>query len=226
MFMDKYGRGRTESGSYYDRWQINQALGEGPPPAVATLFTNDPAKLRAASQLREEVQGVAGALAGVAKARQQIQNSVQQGFAGRPSAQISRSAIPDGSPVPGRGSALQANIGVNLRGIPIRSELAVEARWIGRVEGRSNTLGYERGVLFKELQQRYPDLFPDISRNPIITKEFASRFPEFGPYVGEKLVEHHVAHGSLTYPVPASLHLSESRFLHGTAKNIGGTTEK
>ena len=85
----------------------------------------------------------------------------------------------------------------------------------------SNTLGFERKILFKELKNRFPDLFKPGNRNPIITEAIANRFPEFRPYIGEKLIEHHLAHGYISYPLPESIHRSMSSYLHGTATNVG-----
>jgi RHS repeat-associated protein len=135
-------------------------------------------------------------------------------------------------PVLGKGSATQSQVGTHLREFPIRPELAVEAPWVGKGSAgrpaRSSTLGHERGVLFPALRQRFPNLFPGGPNNPRVTPELAERFPEFEPYIGEMLIEHHVGHGYLTYPVPKTLHAGKgsSGYYHGTAKNVGAAADQ
>jgi RHS repeat-associated protein len=127
------------------------------------------------------------------------------------------------APVHGSGSATQSQVGGFVREFPIRAKLAVEARWVGK-GGGSNSLGYKRGVLFQVLRQKFPDLFPPGSKNPKVTPELGQAFPEFEPYVGEPLVEHHLAHGGTAYPLPKSLHSPKSttfRYLHGATRNVG-----
>jgi hypothetical protein len=63
-------------------------------------------------------------------------------------------------------------------------------------------------------------LFP-AKGNPVVTPEIVEKFPEFEPYMGEKLIEHHIGHGDLTYPVPESIHKGSSTYLHGTGRNVG-----
>jgi RHS repeat-associated protein len=124
----------------------------------------------------------------------------------------------------GRGSATQSKIGGNLREFPLRAELAEGAQWVGKggtgKPKSSNTLGFERGSLFSALHERFPNLFP-AKGNPVVTPEIVEKFPEFEPYMGEKLIEHHIGHGDLTYPVPESIHKGSSTYLHGTGRNVG-----
>jgi hypothetical protein len=113
-------------------------------------------------------------------------------------------------PVLSRGSATQAQKGVKVGGFPIHEELVVEAEWVGPgVSSRKpNVLGYERGVLFPKLRLRFEaeKLFPPGPKNPLVTPALALRYPEFEPYVGSKLIEHHLAHGPRTYPLPEQVH--------------------
>jgi hypothetical protein len=126
--------------------------------------------------------------------------------------------------VPGRGSALQAEIGGNLLNFPVHSELTVSADWVGHVAGgagkpgRANTLGFERGKLFRTLRDR--GLFPKGPNNPRVTAEFASKYPQYKPYIGEKLIEHHIAHGDMMFPIPESVHKAYSDYLHAIAKSV------
>jgi len=57
-------------------------------------------------------------------------------------------------------------------------------------------------------------------KNPRVTPEFALKYPEFKPHIGERLDEHHLGQGSLTYPLPVSAHKGQSPFFHGVPTRL------
>ncbi len=52
----------------------------------------------------------------------------------------------------------------------------------------------------------------DDGDTPVVDKEWIKTFPEHAPYLGEKLVHHHLDQGPLAIPLPTTVHARKPGF--------------
>ncbi|OLS17042.1 MAG: hypothetical protein HeimC3_50160 [Candidatus Heimdallarchaeota archaeon LC_3] len=129
---------------------------------------------------------------------------------------------------------IPAQIGSRIPGFSkVRKDLVVEVDWIGpgvRKNSRtSNSLGFERGRSWKILKARFEKLYnketaekliPSLKVNPRVNEEWIKIDPAYRLHLDKRLVEHHLNHYGITYPLPESVHKNFKNELHGIFEEI------
>lgn len=94
-------------------------------------------------------------------------------------------------------------------------ELTAEMQYKGCGESNANSQGWERNGndFFKELKGNHPEYFSeensqriDSGKAPIVDDQFAQHFPQYGDYMDDKLIHHHIGGGSTAAAVPEGYH--------------------
>ena len=113
-------------------------------------------------------------------------------------------------------------------------ELIVNMEFIGQENnGKSNvnSCGWKRDsrYYFKQLLNRHPEYFSEENKwsledgiSPLCDKVFIDYFPEYKPFLGDKLIHHHIGEDGQSVALPAGLHTGYG-IVHNVEKELGIT---
>ncbi|MBU3157549.1 hypothetical protein LL037_16520 [Clostridium estertheticum] len=113
-------------------------------------------------------------------------------------------------------------------------ELIVNMEFIGQENnGKSNVnnCGWKRDsrYYFKQLLNRHPEYFSEENKwsledgiSPLCDKVFIDYFPEYKPFLGDKLIHHHIGEDGQSVALPAGLHIGYG-IVHNVEKELGIT---
>jgi len=113
-------------------------------------------------------------------------------------------------------------------------ELIVNMEFIGQENnGKSNVnnCGWKRDsrYYFKQLLNRHPEYFSEENKwsiedgmSPLCDKVFIDYFPEYKPFLSDKLIHHHIGEDGQAVALPAGLHVGYG-IVHNVEKELGIT---